>query len=73
MRPPFEVRINAELKSPRSMDTGMLLLLLASVLTTSCSGADDLDLGTIVFANVVSEFKSLFLFTFSLGVNAAIV
>ncbi|XP_018046837.1 PREDICTED: prostatic acid phosphatase-like isoform X1 [Atta colombica] len=34
------------------MDTGMLLLVLTSVLT-SCSGAGDLDLGTIVFANVL--------------------
>jgi len=40
------------------MDTGVLLLVLASVLATSCSGAGDLDLGTIVFANIVSEFKS---------------
>ena len=53
------------------MDTGMLLLVLTSVLT-SCSGAGDLDLGTIVFANVVSEFKLRF-FTFLFGINAAVV
>ncbi|XP_025992119.1 prostatic acid phosphatase [Solenopsis invicta] len=38
------------------MDTflGTILLALASILTTSCSGtAEDLDLGTIVFANLL--------------------
>ncbi|KYM98697.1 Lysosomal acid phosphatase [Cyphomyrmex costatus] len=35
------------------MDTGMLLFVLTSVLATSCSGTGDLDLGTIVFANVL--------------------
>jgi len=49
------------------MDIGMLLLVLVSVLTSSCSGAGDFDLGTIVFANVVSEFKSR-LSTFLLSV-----
>lgn len=38
------------------MDTFLgVFLALASVLATSCSGAGDLDLGTVVFANLVSE------------------
>ncbi|XP_011700111.1 PREDICTED: prostatic acid phosphatase [Wasmannia auropunctata] len=35
------------------MDTGAPFLVLASFLAASCSGAGDLDLGTIVFANIL--------------------
>lgn len=38
----------------RGMGTGVLVAF-AAILAVSCSGAGDLDLGTIVFANVVSK------------------